>query len=42
MKKIALAVAVAAALALTACSSTGYKSPDEKFPNCVGCYTGGD
>lgn len=41
MKKIALALAVAVALATAACSSTGYKAPEEKFPNCVGCYSGG-
>lgn len=43
MKKIALALAVAAALTLTACSTfENYKAPEEKFPNCVGCYNGGE
>ena len=42
MKKIALAVALVASLALTACSTfENYKKPEEPFPNCVGCYSGG-
>lgn len=42
MKKLAIALAVAAALATSACSTfENYKAPEEKFPNCVGCYSGG-
>lgn len=42
MKKIALALAAAAVLALSACSTfENYKAPAEPFPNCVGCYNNG-
>lgn len=42
MKKFAFAIIAAVAMAVSACSTfENYKAPEEKFPNCVGCYGGG-